>query len=407
MLIRASFSKADKNILETLGKDFIKAKIVLLNTEGAIHSAEKKYSLELFTQKQSFTKILTTAEAENFIKEKALVSFKNAVILTDSEEITYLTNRHGETKILKRKTKAENKINFTAQNAGGRKKNYILKEGIAVPFLVELGVMTKGGKVISAKYDKFRQINHFLSFIEDVAGQVEKIKGIPFTKENPLRIADFGCGKSYLTFATYYFFNDIKKTPVEIKGLDLKEDVIEKCSDLAQKLNCSGLTFSVGDIANASYTKAPDIIITLHACDTATDFALDYAVKNNALAILSVPCCQHEINLQLEKKNFLTASPFSSINRYGLLRERFACLATDALRAELLEEEGYNVELLEFIDIEHTPKNILIRAVKKSLDNKNAFTSFQKAKLQSEERVKALMNELGVNQKLFTLRNKK
>ena len=408
MLIKASFSKADKNISAIMDKDYIKAKITLLNSGNAGNSAkENKYSLELFTQKQSFTKIITEDEAQKFIDDNAGSTFKNALILTDKEELTYLSNRHGEVKVLHKNLRQDNALQFIPQNAGGRKKNYIIKEGCPVPFLVELGVMTKEGKVISAKYDKFRQINHFLTFIDDVIPQVEKIKGIPFTKENPLRIADFGSGKSYLTFATYYFLNDIKKIPVEIKGLDLKEDVIANCSKLAKKLDCKNLSFSVGDIANASYDKAPDIIITLHACDTATDFALDYAVKNNACAILSVPCCQHEINLQLEKKNFCLSSPLSSISRYGLLRERFSSLATDAIRAELLEEEGYNVELLEFIDMEHTPKNILIRAVKKSLENKNASTSFQKAKLQSQERVKALMNELDVNQKLFTLLNKK
>lgn len=258
--------------------------------------------------------------------------------------------------------------------------------------------MTKDGKVVAQKYDKFRQINRFLEFINDIIESIEKLNGASYTQENPLRIVDFGSGKSYLTFAVYYFLTELKKIPAYITGLDLKEDVIKNCDSLAKKLGCKNLEFKIGNIADYSSEKNPDIIITLHACDTATDFALDYAVKHNAKAILSVPCCQHEINSQLEKQKIKSESPFASIERFGILRERFAAIATDAIRAELLEQCGYTVQVLEFIDMSHTPKNILIRAVKKQSDNfKNK---------ESKIRMKSLLDELGCFQTLEKLLSK-
>ena len=308
-----------------------------------------------------------------------------------------MANKKGEIKVFRKATK-----NFSTEqkfsNNFNRIKNYILQEGNPVPFLIELGVMTKDGKVVAQKYDKFRQINRFLEFINDIIESIEKLNGASCTQENPLRIVDFGSGKSYLTFAVYYFLTELKKIPAYITGLDLKEDVIKNCDSLAKKLGCKNLEFKIGNIADYSSEKNPDIIITLHACDTATDFALDYAVKHNAKAILSVPCCQHEINSQLEKQKIKSESPFASIERFGILRERFAAIATDAIRAELLEQCGYTVQVLEFIDMSHTPKNILIRAVKKQSDNfKNK---------ESKIRMKSLLDELYCNQTLEKLLSK-
>lgn len=308
-----------------------------------------------------------------------------------------MANKKGEIKVFRKATK-----NFSTEqkfsNNFNRIKNYILQEGNPVPFLIELGVMTKDGKVVAQKYDKFRQINRFLEFINDIIESIEKLNGASYTQENPLRIVDFGSGKSYLTFAVYYFLTELKKIPAYITGLDLKEDVIKNCDSLAKKLGCKNLEFKIGNIADYSSEKNPDIIITLHACDTATDFALDYAVKHNAKAILSVPCCQHEINSQLEKQKIKSESPFASIERFGILRERFAAIATDAIRAELLEQCGYTVQVLEFIDMSHTPKNILIRAVKKQSDNfKNK---------ESKIRMKSLLDELYCNQTLEKLLSK-
>ena len=215
---------------------------------------------------------------------------------------------------------------------------------------------------MASRYSKFRQINRFLEFVDDVLPYV-------ISEGKPVRVADFGCGKSYLTFAVHYFLTEIKKVPCQIEGLDLKQDVIDFCNQIAAKLGLKNLNFRVGNISDYSGDADPDIVMTLHACDTATDFALKYAVGRGAKAILSVPCCQHQINTQItnNRKGKIKQpdSPLEPILKHGLLREKFSSLLTDALRAEWLEAQGYKVQLLEFIDEEHTPKNILIRAVKK------------------------------------------
>lgn len=232
-----------------------------------------------------------------------------------------------------------------------RKKKYILEEGTPVPFLVDLGVMSQRGKIVHAKYDKFKQINRYLEFVDDILEQLPK--------DREITIVDFGCGKSYLTFALYYFLKELKGYPVAIIGLDLKEDVIEHCNKLSRKYGYQDkLKFYIGDIAGYNGLAAADMVVTLHACDTATDYALAKAVEWGAEVILSVPCCQHEVNRQLDN------DMLSPILKYGLLKERMAALLTDGIRAQLLEEQGYQVQVMEFIDMEHTPKNILIRAVK-------------------------------------------
>ncbi len=232
-----------------------------------------------------------------------------------------------------------------------RKKKYILEEGKPVPFLVDLGVMSRNGKIVHAKYDKFKQINRYLEFVDDILEQLPKHREIT--------IVDFGCGKSYLTFALYYFLNELKGYQVQIVGLDLKEDVIEHCNILSRKYGYQDkLKFYVGDIAGYQGLASVDMVVTLHACDTATDYALAKAVAWGAEVILSVPCCQHEVNRQLEN------DMLSPVLKYGLIKERMAALLTDGIRAQLLEEQGYQVQVMEFIDMEHTPKNILIRAVK-------------------------------------------
>ena len=234
--------------------------------------------------------------------------------------------------------------------AHNRVKQYILKEGVPVPFLEDLGVMNEKGKIITSKYDKFRQINRFLEFIEDILPQL--------ARDREITILDFGCGKSYLTFAMYYYLHELKSYDIRIIGLDLKTDVIRKCNELAKKYQYDKLTFLEGNIADYTGAEEVDMVVTLHACDTATDFALAKAIGWNAKVILSVPCCQHELNRQMKN------DVLSPIMNYGLLKERMAALLTDGLRAEYLKREGYDVQVLEFIDMEHTPKNILLRAVK-------------------------------------------
>ena len=362
MLISASLSKPAKNIEETLGKPYNKIKITAQSgAEGTT------YFCEFFTEKQVFHKHLNEAETEEFIEQHAGKTFKSCVKRTEAQEITILANKKGKITRLTKNTAIKMTPAKSVENSGSaKKKNYLLPEGIPVPFLELLGIMNAQGKVIAAKYDKFRQINRFLEFVDDVLDEVMAQK----KDSSPLRIADFGCGKSYLTFAVHYFLTQVRHIPCDIEGLDLKKDVIDYCNQITKKLGLENLIFHTGNISDYSGKNAPDIVITLHACDTATDFALEYACQRGAKAILSVPCCQHQINTQLQnlsadKKADLKESDFAPLLKYGLVRERFSALLTDALRGEWLEAQGYSVQLMEFIDIEHTPKNILIRALKK------------------------------------------
>lgn len=232
-----------------------------------------------------------------------------------------------------------------------RTKHYILEEGKPVDFLMGLGVQTPDGRVTKARFDKFRQINRYLEFIEDVIDELPT--------DRTIRIIDFGCGKSYLTFAMYYYLHELQHRDIQVTGLDLKTDVIKHCNELAEKLGYDRLKFERGDISTYEGTDVADMVVTLHACDLATDYALDKAVKWGARVILAVPCCQHELNRQI------TCDPLKPVLKYGIIKERIAALLTDALRANLLEQQGYETQILEFIDMEHTPKNLLIRAVKK------------------------------------------
>lgn len=267
----------------------------------------------------------------------------------DTTELTasVLVSKKGKVTIKKKKLAV---CREQADLSHNRTKQYLLPEGTPVPFLVKLGVMTEEGKVVRAKYDKFRQINRFLEFIEDICPVL--------AKDRELTMIDFGCGKSYLTFAIYYYLHEIKGYDLNIIGLDLKEDVIQHCDALAREFGYEKLHFLTGDIADYEGVSQVDLVVTLHACDTATDYALAKAVGWNAKAILSVPCCQHELNGQMENEIL------QPVFKYGLLKERMAALVTDGLRASMLEEMGYRVQVLEFIDMEHTPKNILIRAVR-------------------------------------------
>ena len=231
-----------------------------------------------------------------------------------------------------------------------RTKKYVLQEGVPVPFLVDLGVMTAEGKVVKSRYDKFRQINRFLEFIEDVLPNLDP------NRTNT--IIDFGCGKSYLTFAMYYYLHVLKKYSIRVIGLDLKKDVIALCNRLSKKFGFENLTFLHGDIAGYEGVDQVDMVVTLHACDKATDYALAKAVEWDAQVILSVPCFQHELNSQIHNELL------EPVLKYGILKERISALLTDGIRAELLESQGYSTQILEFIDMEHTPKNLLIRAVK-------------------------------------------
>lgn len=275
------------------------------------------------------------------------------------KQVDIQSARAGVTILISKKGKATIKVRRNVRKEAAspgvkehnRTKRYIIEEGSHVPFLADLGVMTLDGKIVRSKYDKFRQINRFLELIEDILPE--------FRQEEDISILDFGCGKSYLTFAMYYYLHELKGYHISVTGLDLKEDVIEHCSALAERYGYENLRFLKGDIASYDGCSRVDMVVTLHACDTATDYALEKAVGWGARVILSVPCCQHELNRTLENEML------APVLKYGLLKERMAALITDGLRADLLEQLGYKVQVLEFIDMEHTPKNILIRAVKK------------------------------------------
>ncbi len=264
--------------------------------------------------------------------------------------LTVLVSKKGKV-TAKYKENQKNAVKMRPELYHNRVKQYILKEGIPVPFLVDLGIQTREGAIVRAKYDKFKQINRYLEFVEDV---LPVLKG-----EGAIHIIDFGCGKFYLTFALYYYLHELQKLDVMITGLDLKTDVIHNCNRLAQSYGYDRLQFVQGDIKNFTGSDQVDMVVTLHACDTATDYAIEKAVGWGAKVIFTVPCCQHEVNGQIQNKLL------HPVLKYGLLKERLSAILTDAIRANLLEEAGYDTQVLEFIEMEHTPKNILIRAVRR------------------------------------------
>lgn len=391
MILQAVFSRPSSRTEEALGKQYIKVR----TWKDAVSPI---YHAEFYTKTQVFHKKFTRDEFDSFVKEHAGTTFRTVVERTEDKEITVMSNRHGEIRTVEKQLDGKNTSHF-----GNKEKKYLLPQGKPIPFMVKLGLMSAEGKVIAQKYDKFRQINRYLEFIEDTLKEMHVEDG-SYTEERPLRIVDFGFGKSYLTFAVYYYLAYVRKIPVHIIGLDLKEDVIELCSKLAKEFDYTNLEFFVGNVEKFNHKEKPDIIITLHACDTATDYAMNYAVKNSARAILCVPCCQHEINTQLSSgKSYPDDGPFSSLLKYGIIRERLSALATDVLRAECLEQQGYNVQVMEFIDMEHTPKNLLIRAVKKSSSNEKVAQDQKIAEQKSRVRANALLGELGVSQTLFQL----
>ncbi len=320
---------------------------------------ELLFQVEEFKGKQVFHQNLSLDDAISYCSTQSENYFKQTQIMTTLESITILISKKGKVTIKRQKTSNRSNKN-TSQELSlehNRSKQYILKEGIPVPFLIDLGVMNADGSIVRQRYDKFKQINRFLEFIQDILPKLPKNKD--------LTIIDFGCGKSYLTFAMYYYLKELNNYSIRIIGLDLKDDVINHCNELSKRYGYDGLTFLHGDIADFTGVDSVDMVVTLHACDTATDYALYKAINWNAKVILSVPCCQHELNKQIKNE---TLAPIFS---YGLIKERMASLMTDGLRGKILELVGYKTQLLEFIDMEHTPKNILIRAVYQGKEKDN------------------------------------
>ncbi len=322
------------------------------------------YQITTQRDQQAFHQNVDPQTCEKHIKTFLLEPFKSALICTPEADYQISKNKQNQIRLLKHPPTRQKSLELIHN----RSKNYLLKEGEPIPFLIALGVMSPQGKVVPKKYDKFRQLNRFLEIISDL---------IPhFPKNKKLRIIDFGCGKAYLTFALYHYLTVDLGYSVTIHGLDLKKETIEFCQRLATSLSYSNLTFSVGDIQSCEVSDAVDMVISLHACDTATDAALHKAISWGSEVILAVPCCQHELFSQIK------CEPLNGLLRHGILKERFAALATDAVRVQLLEVAGYHTQILEFIDMEHTPKNLLIRAVKRKVQEcpKKALNEYHQMK---------------------------
>ena len=368
------------------GGDFIKIKVRPVMIRDSLY-----FQVSRYTDKQVFHENMTAEDALETLSGWILHDFRQAQIRMQDEMVTVLVSKKGKATVKSKKAACIETQNLEHN----RKKQYIIEEGTAVPFMIDLGVMTESGKIIRTRYDKYRQINRFLEFIEDILPELPT--------DRTVHIIDFGCGKSYLTFAMYYYLKVLKHYDIRITGLDLKQKVIEDCQALADRYGYDGLQFLCGDIADYNGTDEVDMVVTLHACDTATDYALYKAVKWHASVILSVPCCQHELNRKMQ------CETLSGAFQYGLIKERTAALMTDAMRGQLLEMKGYKTQLLEFIDMEHTPKNILIRGVKskgllpkaarkQQMENYQKCRDFFGAELTLEKLFKEMEGEMAYEQ---------
>ena len=346
-----------------------------------IENKGKNYQVAKYTEKQVFHENVSKEELLECCMSLAENRYKQINGMTENEEHIILVSKKGKCNYKVKKT-ATDAVKLTGKEAShNRKKNYILQEGMNIAPLVDMGVFTKDGKVVNSMYDKYKQINRFIEIIDDEVSDLNV---------EELNVIDFGCGKSYLTFVVYYYLTEVMKLKVNMIGLDLKADVIEKCNEAAKKYNYKTLKFEVGDVNGFKAPFDVDMVITLHACDTATDYALYNAIQWDAKMIFSVPCCQHELNKQMKPENMTIMS------RYGIIKERFSALATDAIRANLLEYSGYKTQLLEFIDFAHTPKNILIRAVKRPM-------TLKKIKDAMLKEVHVMMDEFAFEPTLYKL----
>lgn len=346
-----------------------------------LNRLETGWQAEKYTQKQVFHENLTEDGAKSLTAEQVGAAFRQLNEWDREAEHTVRVSKGGRAAWQRRRT-AQAPKEKTEHN---RKKHYLLEEGTVIPPLVDMGIFTAEGKVVRPMYDKYRQINRFVELIDD------EIDALP--KSRWMTVIDFGCGKSYLTFILYYYLVELKKLPVQIIGLDLKAEVIENCNRAAQKYGYEHLHFEVGDINGYQPPCPVDMVISLHACDTATDYALYNAVSWQAKLIFSVPCCQHELNGQME------SGDLAILTRYGIIKERTAALMTDAIRGNLLMGNGYKTQLLEFVDLSHTPKNILIRAVRSNLP--------QKTRQEALREVEELNRQFGFAPTLCRLLDKK
>lgn len=336
---------------------------------------EACFQAEKFTQTQVFHENVPCTELGNWLEANAAFKYGQICVVLAESDVTYFFSKNGRMKRMQRATVAK----AVKQLSNNRRKNYILNEGDNVPALVDLGVFTKDFKVVNSKFDKFKQINRFVEILDD------EIKGFD---GKDITLLDFGCGKSYLTFIIYHYLVNIKGLNARIVGYDLKADVVQRCNELAAKYGYSNLTFVVADVSKDKlYDEKIDVVVSLHACDTATDYALYYAVSHNVPYVFSVPCCQHEINNTISYGGELDI-----LLKYGIVKERVSALLTDTVRAMLLEDEGYAVDVMEFVDLAHSPKNLMLRArLTKPKSHKN------------REKIAELMKKYQFEQTLYSL----
>lgn len=333
------------------------------------------YYVSKYTEKQVFNEKVNVSNIISYMNEM-IFYFKQYNFFT--ENIEFMIKISKKNKIFFSKRTSQNNIVLNLNN--NREKKYILNEGNKIEPLIDMGIFTSDGHVVNSMYDKFKQINRFLEIIDDALKNKEY---------KQLNIIDFGCGKSYLTFVVYYYLTEIKNIKANIIGLDLKKNVIDNCNKIAEKYGYTGIKFEVGNINGYEVKCDVDMVITLHACDTATDYALYNAIKWNTKMIFSVPCCQHELNSKIAPNHL------KIIKRYGIAKERISALYTDIIRCNLLEIMGYKTKLLEFVDFENTPKNLLIRAYKSNIP--------KAVKDELLEEVLLLLEELNCDQTLFEL----
>ena len=377
MTIRESSDYKQINKI-TISKPISDTQYMRITLRPVVIKNDEYFQAEKFTQKQVFHENIPCAELSDWLENNAVFKFGQICVVMPECDVTYLFSKDGRVKRMQRATASK-----TAKNAtNNRQKQYILNEGDDVPALVDLGVFTKEHKVVSSMFDKFKQINRFVEILDD---EIKNFDGKDIT------LLDFGCGKSYLTFIIYHYLVKVRNLNARVIGYDLKADVVAHCNALAQKYGYDNLTFVVADVTKDKlYDEKIDVVVSLHACDTATDYALYYAVSHDVSYIFSVPCCQHEINKTIKRGGELDA-----LLQYGIVKERVSALLTDTIRAMLLEDEGYAVDLMEFVDLAHSPKNLMIRARKiKPKNGKN------------RPKIVDLMQKYSFDQTLFTLLNR-
>ena len=362
----------------TVSKPLGDAQYLRITLRRALIKNAEVFQAEKFTKTQVFHENIPCDGLSDWLENNAAFKYGQICVVLQDSDVTYLFSKDGRVKRMQRST-ANKTVKELSNN---RRKNYVLNEGDDVPALVDLGIFTKDLKVVNSMFDKFKQINRFVEILDD---ELKNFEGKDIT------LLDFGCGKSYLTFIIYHYLVNVKKLNARVIGYDLKADVVRHCNELARKYGYDNLQFVVADVTKDKlFDEKIDVVVSLHACDTATDYALYYAISRNVSYIFSVPCCQHEVNNTIKRGGELDA-----LLKYGIVKERVSALLTDTIRAMLLEDEGYAVDVMEFVDLAHSPKNLMLRARKtkqKNTKNHSKIVDLMK-KYQFEQTLFSLLNQ--------------